>query len=177
MDFESHHFHSKHNKRGSFLNRRLRGRVVIFQPEGRRFDPQSAPSACRSVLGQDTEPLNGPSQNKKVLWIKASAKHVLICVWIFPLHLKISVCILKQLHPLLFSLWTDNNKWHHTQPRPDTAEGLEMMWLMFPKNPNNIKQAAARILVFVQLIQQANKWRAFSSKSTQGYCGWNSSAW
>ena len=35
------------------------GRVVVLQPEVRRFDPQSSPSKCRSALGQDTEPLNG----------------------------------------------------------------------------------------------------------------------
>ncbi|CAB1451460.1 unnamed protein product [Pleuronectes platessa] len=34
----------------------LRGRVIVLQPKGRRFDPQSDPSACRSVLGQDAGP-------------------------------------------------------------------------------------------------------------------------
>ena len=30
----------------------LRGRAVVLQPEGRQYNPQSSPSACRSFLGQ-----------------------------------------------------------------------------------------------------------------------------
>ena len=38
----------------------LRGRAVVLQPEGRRARSQSSPSACRSVLGQETEPRRAP---------------------------------------------------------------------------------------------------------------------
>ncbi|CAB1446486.1 unnamed protein product [Pleuronectes platessa] len=38
----------------------LRGRVVVLQPEGRQFDSQSDPSACRGVLGQDAEAQMAP---------------------------------------------------------------------------------------------------------------------
>ena len=40
---------------------RERGRVIVLQPGGCGFNPQSSHLAARGVLGQDTELLNGPS--------------------------------------------------------------------------------------------------------------------
>ena len=46
-----------HESLNTGRERWLRGRAVVLQPEYWQFDPQSSPSECRSVHGQDAEPL------------------------------------------------------------------------------------------------------------------------
>ena len=46
-------------------------RAVVLQPEGRRFDPQSDPSICRSFRWQGAEPRMAAHRIKKVLRIDA----------------------------------------------------------------------------------------------------------
>ena len=59
------------------------GRVVVLQPEGRQFDPQSSQkeSARRSVLEQDAEPRIVPHRTTKVLLIDALYECVCVTGW------------------------------------------------------------------------------------------------